>query len=142
MRGFIVLDALAAMVRWFGGTATGATPIAAIGALGGAFATEVSRWAFLSGMPISGNRRLTVVGFGQARSANMVDLQLGLVVSRAKPNMLNTRLCACEEIYGSAWVPLSSARDAKWLSSGFVYCAASVAVEQQVGKTAKLFHQR
>ena len=43
MRGFIVPAASAVMARWFGGTAIGATPTVAIGALGGAFATEVSR---------------------------------------------------------------------------------------------------
>ena len=42
MRGFIVPDASAAMARWFAGTAIAVTPTAAIGAVGGAFATEVS----------------------------------------------------------------------------------------------------
>ena len=42
MRGSIVLGASAVMVRLFAGMAIGVTPTVAIGALGGAFATEVS----------------------------------------------------------------------------------------------------
>ena len=102
MRGSIVPDASAAMVRSFAGTATEATLTAAIGVAGGAFATEVSRWAFSSAMPISGNRRLMVVGSGQARSAELLDCDLKLGIGGRKGKTEYVARLVCEEIYGSA----------------------------------------
>ena len=104
MRGFIVLDAFShlLMVRLCDGTAIGATPTVAIGALGGAFVTEVSRWAFLNDTPTSGRRRLMVVGSGQARSAELLDCDPQVRIGGRKGKTEYVARLVCEEIYGSA----------------------------------------